>query len=137
MTTPASDCGVTAGCGACPLGRAGVCGDPGTPAPGSSYFRVFDAPAHDPDPPLQVGLGMNGHGVSALATVTLSGCGWCGGEPGKPHRYAGCIGVSEGEALCAAGIHEADGSCGHDPADLDPAEPRPADAGCAGGCCTR
>ncbi|MDG4792727.1 hypothetical protein [Micromonospora sp. WMMD1082] len=28
MTTPADDCGVTGGCGACPLFAANVCGDP-------------------------------------------------------------------------------------------------------------
>lgn len=94
MTSPATDCGVTAGCGACPLGRAGVCGDPGTAEPSAIF------------------------GLMTEYTRPLSEA---------VARRAESIGEAWAEVFRLA----------LDTPDLDPAEPRPADAGCAGGCCTR
>jgi hypothetical protein len=53
---PAEDCGVAAGCGSCPLGRAGICGDPGTQIPAgfglvAAYALAAVADTEAPDAP--------------------------------------------------------------------------------------
>ncbi|MFG3710102.1 hypothetical protein [Micromonospora sp. NPDC047730] len=61
VTAPADDCGVSGGCGACPL--AGLCGDP---VPGGEQLTIeqalADMPDVDPDEPRPGGVGCCGGG---------------------------------------------------------------------------
>lgn len=89
---------------------------------------MFDAPAHDPDPALEVARGMNGQGVPSPGGCPVTV--WDG-----PYSMRCGLGGLVGK--CAYhGPFAAPASADGTP-DRDPAEPRPADAGCAGGCCTR
>ncbi|MGC5319336.1 hypothetical protein ACPXB5_11420 [Micromonospora arida] len=99
MTTfPAADCGVSEGCGACPLGRAGVCGDPDTELPGMWERADFTGGLDEV------------RGAPAIEATRIT--------PEEFRRQA--IAAQLGNI---------------DTADRDPAEPRPAAAGCCGGRC--
>ena len=58
--TPADDCGVSGGCGACPLFQANICGDT---APAAVYDP--NAPDVDPAGPCPEGAGCCGGSCSA------------------------------------------------------------------------
>jgi len=62
MSAPADECGVTGGCGACPL--AGLCGDPAPAAPAQLTLFDLDAPDVDPDEPRPEGAGCCGGGCT-------------------------------------------------------------------------
>jgi len=117
VTAPADDCGVSGGCGSCPLGRAGVCGDPvPEPIAAGDYPRGWAVP---------VTRRNNGRLLMVENDPEL------GGEQLAIAKAAfdEAADTYVDEALARIARELADAP------DVDPAEPKPADAGCCGGGC--
>ncbi|TDC35711.1 hypothetical protein [Micromonospora sp. KC213] len=157
--TPGDDCGVTGGCGACPLFAANVCGDPGPyppelELPGMWESADFTGGLDEVRPPapvcVQTPSGVVPCGSSRLCRsreeVAAARTGYRvrngRGEtvrviPDPAEALARDLATLTGAPLIDARPADPDAAVWAylDAPDVDPAEPKPDGAGCCGGGC--